>query len=372
MACRNRRAFTLIEALVVLAILGLVIALLLPAIQSARESARRIQCSNNCAQVGKAVQIYASATDHFPPGVIRWISWNTDLECKPCVQVEFSLFVRILPELEHQWLFDSFNFHNAISEPRYDGAHPRSILFEEDANTTAISTRLAILLCPSDQTPEPTRSASTNLRSNEGVLPGHFQNESSRFAGPATPISVSTIRKEWARVTYANSSKLSSTVGSVTDGLSNTALLSEKLRGTENRSGRPFRFDPRRHYAIPWKGLGSDYAESNDEAIRICNDPSTKFFGFETNTGLVWAIGSIRNGAYNHVAPPNPPYSDCISELGRIEPSGIASARSQHPGGINVGMADGSVRFVRNGVTLNLWRAIGTKAGGEPISDDGY
>lgn len=370
----QRLAFTLIESLVVLAILGLTVALLLPAIQSAREASRRIQCTNNFVQVGKAVQNYASTTDHFPPGVIRWVSVNLNLECKPCVRTQFSLYTRILPELERQSLFDSFNFQNSIEEPLDSDADPLSLPFEANANLTAMMTRLDVLLCPSDQSPEPNRSAGTNLRTNEGALSGHFEEESSRYTGPASPISVSTIRRVGANYVYSHTSKLSSTVRSVTDGLSNTALTSEKLRGTEHRTGQPFRssFDARRHFAMPRFSLKSDDPKSNDDAIRTCNDPSTVYSGFNTNAGLVWAIGTIRNGAYNHVAGPNPAYSDCIFVINSIAPTGIASARSQHPGGVNVGMADGSVRFVRNGVTLNLWRAIGTKAGGEPISDDGY
>jgi len=367
------KGYTLIEILVVISLIGLISALLLPAFQSAREKARRQHCSHNIAQVSKAVQSYIAMHGFFPPGVIRWVGYDLNLECNPCNRVEFSLFVRILPQLEQSNLFDSFNFDNSIDEPPNDSQLNSSPLFEVMANSTASSTQLAILLCPSDSTSQPTRSAGTNLRTNEGSLPSHISLESFRFSGPATPVYAFSVRRVGQRIIHANSTYLSSAVQTVTDGLSNTVMLSEKLRGTENRHGDPlaFPFDSRRHYAIPWKGLVGDYPESNDDAIRICTNPTTRFIGFNTNTGLVWAIGSIRNGSYNHVAPPNPHYSDCITESG-IEPTGIASARSQHNGGVNAGMADGSVRFVRNGISLSVWRAIATKAGGEAISADEY
>lgn len=361
----RHHAFTLIEILVSLAVIGLLASLLLPAVQSARESARRIACTNNISQVGKAVQSYAASSGYFPPGVIRWTGWSPDKRDDAYVQVEFSLFVRILPQLEQHALFDSFNFYNSITEPMNARYEPRKQLVEENANMTARSSKLQILLCPSDRSAEPTLSAGTNLRVNEGSWPSHRIDESIRFSGPAGPVYVSTFS--------GFSSRKSTTVASVTDGMSNTVLVGEKLRGNEHRSddSPPFNFDPRRHYSKPGVSLYGDDPVANDDVIRICNDPATRYNGFNPNAGLVWVIGGIRNASYNHVAAPNPPFADCVTGPG-IEPTGIASARSQHPGGVNVGLADGSVRFVRNGVDLNVWRAIGTKAGGEVLNTTDY
>ena len=142
------------------------------------------------------------------------------------------------------------------------------------------------------------------------------------------------------------------------DGLSNTALISEKLRGHAGASA----FDPRTDMA--GGALGLPYGL--DESIAHCRlrRRSAAYYG---QAGLVWGVGTLSQTCYNHAIGPNTPMSDCVIALGNPV-SGIIAARSNHPGGVNLTMADGSVRFVSDSIRLETWRALGTRASGDSAS----
>ncbi len=216
---------------------------------------------------------------------------------------------------------------------------------------------MKVFLCPSDTRQQSRLSAGTNIRSNAGSLPNTYTDANSRFAGPATVIHV------YSNAVYRAIHTAS--LSSVTDGLSNTVLACEKLRGDDS-SGI---FDSSRHTLKLNQPI--DYRISIDGFTEICLDPNAEFVAFETKSGLTWLFGSPTTTTYNHVSGINMPFVDCIGNNG-VDIVSMASARSQHPGGVNVGLADGSVRFVRNGVALQVWRALGSKAGGEPLSNDEY
>lgn len=350
---RHKSAFTLIEMLVSISLIALMTAILLPAVQSARESARRIKCSSNFASVGIAVQGYISSYNHFPPGNIHW--FGNSAACNPCVYARYSMFARILPYLEQNPLYDSINLEVSVGEPqaRETGDHYPGEL----ANLTARVVSLDVLLCPSDVNPQSLMSAGTNIRTNSGSLPHTYSYENARLAGPSTVIHVYSDGLYQARHT--------SSLSSVRDGLSHTVLASEKLRGNDSSAI----YNPRRHFLMLQYPL--DYRISSDDFTKVCLDPKAKFDGFEPKSGLSWLLGSTTTTTYNHVSGINTAYGDCL-DRGSSEYVNLTSARSQHPGGVNVGMADGSVRFVRNGVSLQVWRALGSKAGGESISNDDY
>lgn len=346
-------AYTLVEMLITISVLSLSAALLLPAAQSAREAARRVKCMSNFASVGIAVQNYVSIYSHFPPSSINWHDGST--KCNPCVSVKYSLFSRILPYLEQESLYDSVNFDVSIADPRNPNASDHYP--EELANLTVRVAFLGVFLCPSDTTYQSQWSCGTNIRANSGSMATTYALENASYAGPSTVIHVSADNRFRARH--------SSSLASITDGLSNTALTSEKLRGSDASSI----FEPRRHYANLI--YDSQYPISSERYLNACLDPGAQFQGFITKSGLSWLLGSSTSTLYNHVSGINVNFGDCIShESGATIIN--SSARSQHPGGVNVGMADGSVRFVRNGVSLQVWRALGSKAGGESISNDDY
>ena len=141
-----RRGFTLIELLVVIAIISVLIALLLPAVQSAREAARRLQCTNNLKQIGLALQNYEGTYGGYPPGFIVGI-WPPD-PALPAAYYRWGVLAFLTPYLEQTNVFNSLNFSFPIYSPT-DPSTGFTPIFP--ANTTAVATLVGLFLCPSDQ-----------------------------------------------------------------------------------------------------------------------------------------------------------------------------------------------------------------------------
>ena len=139
------------------------------------------------------------------------------------------------------------------------------------------------------------------------------------------------------------------------DGLSNTAILGEKLRGRVSGT----RFNPRTDFVEGGEGL----PYTIEEMYSSCATIDGNLGGFQTASGLSWFIGGLPQSAYNHVIEPNSTLPDCLVGTQASAGSGLFGARSNHPGGVQIAMADGSVRFVRNSIRREVWMAIGTRAG---------
>jgi prepilin-type N-terminal cleavage/methylation domain-containing protein/prepilin-type processing-associated H-X9-DG protein len=321
---RRRNAFTLIELLVVIAIIAVLIALLLPAVQSAREAARRIQCTNNLKQIGLALHNYHDSVSSFPLG--RTIPFN----------ISFSPLARFLPYVEQANLGTALNFNLAYSDP---------------ANTTVMNTSLNSFLCPSDAgylIPAGI-GAPTNYRSNEGT-------SVAMWYGITDTAGVNTTLPPPNGLFFASTQV---TVADVTDGLSNTAAFSEHVIGDFNQgvaTDKSDTFEPGTHPLTP------------DDAYTQCQTIDFKNLSFQgySNVGAPWIYGYHSTSSYWHGSPPNA--RSCMFPPSRIS----TTANSRHPGGVNVGLADGSVRFVKDTVNITAWRALGTRNGGEIISADQF
>ncbi len=351
MRSSNRRGFTLIELLVVIAIIAVLIALLLPAVQAAREAARRTQCVNNLKQLGLASQNYHDTYLCLPPALRVCGEVNTS---NPCSDYGVSPLVGLLQFIEQG---NMFNFYNVAQGTGHDPGQPNSSVFRNIVQA---------FLCPSDA-PEISPSY-LNYFGNIGG-PYLFQ----KYSG--------TIVFDSGSV--ANPSHI---VGlrDVTDGTSNTAIWSESVSGLpQGSSGIPANGSPkeRRVHFLPTTGAGNQTGDINtiQAFIAGCNSiPSSTMSSNTTSRGTNWQLAYrlyLTVAVYNHLMPPNG--RNCISvdlsyQQENVDVFGTAGPSSNHPGGVNVAMTDGSVKFIKSTISLPTWWALGTRAGGEVISADSY
>ena len=336
---RPRRGFTLIELLVVIAIIAVLIALLLPAVQAAREAARRIQCTNNLKQIGLAMHNYQSANNSLPPG-IKGSIWGTWL-------------VFVLPYVEQSSMYNSWNSfgNNAV------GATAEPITYSSAYNLTVTSQRINAYTCPSDIPNSPIYSAafggqtwvtSHNYAANFGNL--HVFQEASfngvPFLGaPFGDIGSPNLTLTEALYATINAEPLSCiNFQAITDGLSNTLMTAEVIQGQGQSPA-----------AYQLTGFGWWYGGCT----------------FESFLGPNSTLPDQMEGASycNTTNSLNPP---CIAAPGGDLTQITNAARGRHPGGVNTGMCDGSVRFVKNSINLYTWKSLSSTHGGEIISNDSY
>lgn len=314
-ASTRARGFTLVELLVVIAIIGILVGLLLPAVQSAREAARRMQCGNNLKQFGLAVHNYESAHKKLPSG--RSPSG-------------LSTHAQLLPYMEQNNVASLVDFNVA-----WDHAN----------NTAARAVVIPTFTCPSDPVSIlPVGWAGTNYRSNQGsgilnaLAPSLASDPNFGYPNPNGP---------FIPTKYLPFS-------AVSDGLSNTAAFSEHGKGDFSNaiSTKTDTFWPQTNPTTP------------DEAVRDCLaiNPLDLQYQRNSNVGAPWLQGSHSTSNYFHVAPPQS--RSCMFPPGRIS----TTAKSYHTGGVQVTRCDGSVSFVAQSIDLLAWRALGSRAEGETTS----
>jgi prepilin-type N-terminal cleavage/methylation domain-containing protein/prepilin-type processing-associated H-X9-DG protein len=343
----RRNGFTLIELLVVIAIIAVLIALLLPAVQAAREAARRAQCVNNLKQLSLAVMNYESANGSLPP-TAGWYGPTVG----GVVQTgnDFGMKMRILPYLEQEPAFNSIN-------QTFTGGNPQ--------NTTINQLNLSTFYCPSETNVINNTASATNYGNNIG-LSRTFNG--GQFDGPAWQLDTARFPGTGPVVTLA----------AVTDGTSNTAIWSEwiKGKGTNPLSGdglhmiysAPVSYST----ASPWTPALTGTLQSTLQSLDAsCQASTTRIYDGKGNSALYHQCG--RGGCYSHLQPPNKKACQFSNDPSAMlyEHSWVG-ASSVHPGGVNVGFLDGSVKFVKDTINLMTWAAIATRAGGEVIDASSY
>ncbi|MGE3822050.1 MAG: DUF1559 domain-containing protein [Isosphaeraceae bacterium] len=361
---RKRSAFTLIELLVVIAIIAVLIALLLPAVQSAREAARRSQCTNNLKQIGLALHNYESAngsftwnngvlTSTFPTifnGRTPWDSGNGN------EWSNFGSLTLLLPFMEQTATYNAINFGFGMNT--FAGQSGSGY---DAVQSTAIVQVIASLLCPSDS-----GRGRNSYRASNGTNWDWWSRDSG--AGAIT-------RPQPGGQTIG-------TIAAITDGTSNTIAFFERTRGDGDGSryspGDVYVGGPGSQWGIPTYVVSNpaDFTVLNNTLIPDCANYARTNRTNANNQwswgGFYWASGEYTSTTGNFNLTPNSQTPDCSAWGGVGTGIGFFSARSRHPGGVNVTMADGSVRFIKDTVNQRTWFALATRSGGEVLSADSY
>ena len=322
---RKRRrpgGFTLVELLVVIAIIGILIALLLPAVQAARESARRMQCTNNLKQIGLAVHLYMDASKRLPAG-----GRNPHNE---------TWYHDILPYIEQGALYDLWD---------------SDIMYYQGDNIDIARTPVATVTCPSD--PGAAFDTTTSWRGNyacnagnvgvEGTTSWNVTVLESRTLGSETvenggqPFIIATWEPEYhdpPPFRYVR-------IAEVSDGLSRTLGFAECFKGTSDASLHQYRdirggvFHAAFCWFTTWLLPNTPDPDVNPDSYRCCVSTAS--------------------------AP-------CLSANDVGGPRAMA-ARSAHPGGVNVCMLDGSARFIGDEIEWSTWQALGTTGAGDAVGE---
>ena len=348
-----RVGFTLVELLVVIAIIGILIGMLLPAVQSVRQAARRTVCANNFRQIALSVHNYESTHMHFPVNQI-----GPGLEDANASggysSGYYSWIVPLLPHFEQQNVYDLMD--HSIS----NGGGAGYKISDTHPNAEAAGTLINTLICPSD-TPNTENSvilgssnpASCSMAANAGWP--HRSTGINGSGGTGMFNGVIPLVHPSENIPWHGSSRLS--FGSITDGSSNTALISERLIQQGNSGDAITDGDVR---------TSSFHILEREEPLSEIVDQlsSSHVHVFESaHIGRSWSSGSpLVAPIYMHVSQPNSRmghYSTSI-EQGDF----VFTASSQHPGGVNVALADGSVHFVSDDVSSVVWWAVGGRNDG--------
>ncbi|WP_165247099.1 DUF1559 domain-containing protein [Paludisphaera soli] len=368
---RKDRGFTLIELLVVIAIIAVLIALLLPAVQSAREAARRAQCINNLKQIGLAMHNYHSSQNTFPMGVSA--SYNT--ANGGCVAWSgWSVHALLLTAMEQTAIYNAANFQ---LDPLQGVGW--------DVNATSWQTKVSSFLCPSDG-----NAGKVGYNSYYASRGTSFNADFNVAQNP--PPNCGGNLRSTGLFSYQQSYGLND----ITDGSSNTVAFSEGLVGSGDNRPRP---QVTGVNVDSLSGTGGDARalDANNfltmgeiapgvqmsNVLQTCNtafQAATAGGGLQSNRGGHWAWGAEGFTLFNTIVPPSSTqytWSACrfgcgTCGVGSSDHSHLTNANSNHSGGANVLFGDGSTRFVKGSIAMNMWWALGTKGGGEIVSSDAY
>ena len=370
MPSARRRGFTLIELLVVIAIIAVLIALLLPAVQAAREAARRAQCVNNLKQIGLACHNYHQVNDCFPLGVsLNMYQLPGTFKAKN----SWGHLGMLLPFLEQQAVYNSANFNWGIEE----GGSNASTM----ANNTAADTQINGFICPSDP-----------LGGNGGQISfaGNDRDTSNYYGCVGTTTSLSVLNGgDTNAVGFIPSGNVPSTASTgmftfqavyglrhCIDGSSNTIAYSEGVVNPVNTTGTSLRWMGLVNVAMDVNFRQLDVRVAGDAVIQatlaLCDQAWQAGTGYDNQRGRDWAHGCMAQTLFNTVVTPNARKWTHCSNVSSTVMSPLSNANSYHAGGVNTLMADGSVKFIKDGISPATWMSLGTKGSGEVVSSDSY
>lgn len=310
--------FTLLELLIVLGVVVVLCALLAPAILAARRASDLATCGNRLRQLGHAVLQYQSTHSVFPPAHLRFDL----LGASSYAPKYYSVHSQLLPYIGHNGLYSAINFDV-----------PQSARMERRENSTAANTRLQMYLCPASDVPM--EFPGNSFRANFGTGPrrrsgggfGLSDDGGFTIAGPLSP-------------------------ADVYDGAAHTSCFSEKAIS----DGNPDAFT-----------IESDFIHT--ESFMDCDERNEFVDPHFSQAGAHWLISDFKYTLYDHRFTPDSTVKDC-GDTNSSPSFGSFAARSYHSGGVNCLMFDGSLRFVSADVSVVVWRAMGTRCGGEFVNTE--
>jgi prepilin-type N-terminal cleavage/methylation domain-containing protein/prepilin-type processing-associated H-X9-DG protein len=325
MRTRNHSGFTLIELLVVIAIIAVLIGLLLPAVQAAREAARRAQCVNNLKQIGLAIHNYHDALGCIPYGGPSVNFWAPT--------------AFMLPQLEQQNLYNAFNFGVTSNTSKLPGG----------INNTACTTKVSSYLCPSDIDRLTNIYGHINYAGNVGADGRSFE-----FTGPTNGPFTTTE----SAIGFRN----------ITDGLTNTVAFSERVMGIGQVNNA--QIDPLRPSST-FTTANINTGDARASYTRCMAAPPMPGAALAPggSAGDMWFDQGSHASRYCHAMPPNTWSCSAGNTWGGRAAS---TASSRHPGVVNCAMMDGSVKAIKSTIAKETWWALGTMSAGEVISSDAY